>query len=288
MKKKKNGKKSGKIRHSGAVRVFQGFATILFVILTFLLTLSFCTSPKSLVSLCNKYVRSVTLNEDYFGNYEEAGFTEEETQNLLTDDGMYNIMSNVMSDRMLALFRYTDSYETSLDDCKEKIRGILEKYNENGAVSESKISTLTDYTCDISGISAMFVYDTPLAYRESLFDTSGTENVITDTKILEGISRLSSWYFLLTVGLMYLFVLIILFFIKSREEAGDMHTVIANTSLYPAFMLLGISIGELLGIQDTPIVTDFVFTHLLIVCIVGILWGILNYFGIRKVLKRTF
>jgi hypothetical protein len=172
--------------------------------------------------------------------------------------------------------------------CKENIKELLNRYNENGVVSESKVSSLTDYTCDISGITAMFVYDTPLAYRNSLFDTDEAGDIQVGTKILKGIATLSSWYFLLTVFVMYLIVLIILFFIKSRGEAEGIHTVIANTSLYPSFILLGISIGELLGIQDTPIITDFVFEHLLIVCIVGILWGILNYFGVRKSVTEKY
>lgn len=273
-----------KTRYSGAVRVFQFFATLIFIFVIIFFTLSLATTKKNLKSLCNKYVREVELDSKYFSNYIDAGYTEEEVKKFLTDDRIYDLVSGVMNDRLLAIFKYSDEYIYTLDMCNEEILAVLTEYNTDNKISAEKLSSLTKYTCDISGISSMFIFDTPVAYRNALFRDENLQNMEADTKILKGLAVLSSWYFLLTVVLMYIIVIAILIFVANKDERVKLHPIIANTSITPSIVLFGISFGEMFGIQKQPIITDYIFKNVLFVSLAGTIVGIVSYFLVKKIL----
>lgn len=265
------------------VRVFQVVATVLFALVLLFSTLSLATSKQSLKSMCNKYVRGVELNEEYFGNFTDSGWSREETESFLTDDKIYHLLSGVMTDRMLALFRYSDSYEYDLEGCKAEIKALISDYNEKygNNMSDSKISSLAAYTCDISGLSAMFVYDTPLAYRTALSGTENTESVKTDTRILETFALLSRWYFIASIVVMFLIILGILIYIHKEH----IYPVLADTVLHPSLLFLALSIGERFGLPDNPVVTDHVFLCLGLVSLIGVIIGVFLYLIARNIQK---
>jgi hypothetical protein len=233
--------------------------------------------------MCNKYVRGVELNEEYFGNFTDSGWSREETESFLTDDKIYHLLSGVMTDRMLALFRYSDSYEYDLEGCKAKIKALISDYNEEygNNLSDSKMSSLAAYTCDISGLSAMFVYDTPLAYRTALSGTENTEGIKTDTRILETFALLSRWYFIAAIVVMFLVILGILIYIHKEH----IYPVLADTVLHPSLLFLALSIGERFGLPDNPVVTDHVFLCLGLVSLIGVIIGVFLYLIARNIQK---
>lgn len=262
-------------KYPPAVRGFQVFATVLFSLMLLFVTLSIVTSKRSLQNLCDKYVRAVEINEEYFSNFIDAGFSEQQVRDFLTDDRIYQIMSVVMSDRMLAIFHYTDRYDYTIDDCKDKISSILKEYNDTYDIglTAGKLKSLTTYTLDISGLSSMFIYDTPLAYRNALFKTNELEDIRIDTRILKGIAALSAWYFGLSIGIMFLIVIGIIIFIHQKK----IYPVIADTVFYPSLLFLALSIGEKVALPEEPLVTDHVFSYLGFVSLFGVIVGVIFY-----------
>lgn len=273
---------------SSAIRGFEIFSIVIFSFLIVFSTLNLVTSKRGLSYMCDKYVRTVEINNEYFDNYIDSGFSEDDCKRLFSDERMYTLVSQIMTERMLALFRYTDNYSYTLDYCKESIKEIIVSYNNNCNLnlSSSKIDSLTDYTCDISGITSMFVYDTPLAYRNAIFDTEDAEDIAVDTTILKGLSILSSWYFLFMLIMMYIITVIILFFIAGKEEKKKIHEVIGNTSFYPSLLCTGIALGEFFGLPEEPIIIDYISLNLLKMGILGIIWSVLSFFLVHFIVYK--
>jgi len=290
IKKKENKKKNTdeKVKFSSSVRAFQVFSTFLFVLLMIFFTLNIATSRKGLTTLCNKYVSNAELNTEYFDAYIEAGFTMEQATEMLEDERIHKLGANVMTDRALAIFKYSESYKFTLDDCNKRFEEIIREYNTkfNLGLGDEKIASLSKYSSDISGISSMFIYETPLAYRTAVFDLDKSDNIELDTSILKGFAFLSEWYFITAILIMYLIVLIILVVICDKVERDNIHFIICNTSLYPSLLGLGIYLGRIFCIPERVIITDYVFNCFLIIIIIGFIWGLISPIICKKIIAK--
>lgn len=243
-----------KQKKSGGTVAFCSFATILFALFSIFLAVCIMTTNPFLSRLCEKYVRQAEINTQYYDTYMEYGMTKQDCEDFLTGDGMYELTASVMTQRLTAIFKNNDSFYLSKDDCEKQIETFLQAYG----VDESCLSRLVSYTCDISGISSMFAYNTPAAYRQSIFEYSENKEQIEDaTVLIEAVSFLCSPLFPLCLGIMYLICVIIVFFM-TRYEKGNVVKTILSTIFSPAICLSGLCLGCILGLPKQSIVVYYV------------------------------
>ena len=247
----------------------------LFFILILLSALLLGTTEKNLKKMTRVFADSVEVDTEYYENYKIYGFTDEMCRELLEGDKIKGLTADVLTDRFLAIFKNTSSYSLTLDECKERIRGYIKETAGGLELDETKVNALADYTCDISGISTMFIYNTPDEYRTSIFEAD-REKIEGSDNFLKFLSTLASpvlW------GIMLLFYIVTLVMIYVLDKGVfSMHS--ANTALYPSVAVLGFSIGEIF-MPDASVVTDYIFRLLMITSVGGTVVGLIMYFIIR-------
>lgn len=269
-----------KVRTSLPVKVFKGVSIILFICLTLACLLHICTRQENIKKLTNSYVESAEVDESYYDRYLEEGFTLDMVKNFFKEEAFLDVASNVMSDRLSVLFDYRDSYVYTMDYCEENLTALFNTYSEKYSInlSEDTVSKLVKYTCDVSGISAMFIYDTPASYRTSIFEAE--ENYDGYNNIFEVLAILSSIDIVIVLSIMYVVCMIILF-VLTLDTKEVLPQTIADTILVPSFVFLGISLGEILVIESANEVQDYVFGNLCRISIFFLVIGILVYaFGV--------
>lgn len=259
------------------VRLLRVFASILYFALILLLALTLGTTEKGLEGMTHSFVESRTVDEKYYEHYLEYGFTNESCKKLLEGKEIKYLTADIMTERMRAVFRGTKSYKISLEEAKSRIRkALVGVIDEQGLeLDDTSITTLVDYTADISGISTMFWYDTPSEYRTAIFDAS-KGNTEMSNSLLETLSLLSSPFFILIIFIMFIIVMVILYFLDTREKKFSF----LNVTLYPSLALLGFSIGEIF-MPDAPAITDYVFRLIIISSIIGIVLGVGIFFLVK-------
>lgn len=266
-----------KERAPKVVRLLRVFASILYFALVLLLALTLGTTEKGLEGMTHSFVESRTVDEKYYEHYLEYGFTNESCKKLLEGKEIKYLTADIMTERMRAVFRGTKSYKISLEEAKSRIRkALVGVIDEQGLeLDDTSITTLVDYTADISGISTMFWYDTPSEYRTAIFDAS-KGNTEMSNSLLETLALLSSPFFILIIFIMFIIVMVILYFLDTREKKFSF----LNVTLYPSLALLGFSIGEIF-MPDAPAITDYVFRLIIISSIIGIVLGVGIFFLVK-------
>lgn len=280
-------KKEKKHKISRAGKAFQVVATILFAFLIFFVIIDVATTKKGIMKLTNDYVLDVTIDPVYFDSYIEAGFTEEMCYKLFESNEFREVIAAVMYDRVAALFHDTEIFEHDKSYCdaiiENKIREICEEYQIT--LTNAKIDTLTMYTSDISGISAMFIYNTPELYRTSVFDATD-EDIGEYTGFFSLIAILTSPVFPITIFIMYLVCILALIFICVKDEKNDLFVLICDTIILPSFVCVGISVGELFGIKNEAVIMKYLFTISLVTGIICAVIGIIAGIIIRKITRE--
>lgn len=285
---KSSKKKVKKDRLEGATRAFQVVSGIFFTLFLVTLIICLCTSKKGIEKLCKDYVYSVEITNEYFDNYIDAGFTEEMCYELLKSIEVKDSVAYVMYDRVLAIFHNTSSYEYTIEYCKEQIgKKITEISNNNNlSLSETQISNLTSYTVDICGISSMFIYDSPTMYRTSVFEATD-EDIGSYGEIFEMMATLTSPFFPICFGVMFLICIIILVVICEKPSMNRLFLLICDTMLYPSLVCLAFSIAELFGKKNGALVIQYIFKNALTVSIIGVLLGITGAIITRKIINKN-
>lgn len=259
------------------MRIFKTLCIVLFVCFLIVFMLYVCTKRENIKHLTNSYVSAVEIDEQYFVRYYEEGFTKDMCQSLFRDNNFRDVVSNVMSDRLSVIFDYRDYYIYPIEYCYNSITTIITDYNNNyGLNLDAKtIESLVKYTCDVSGISSMFIYDTPASYRDAIFeaDASSYDGY---NSIFEVIAVLSSLKLVISLGVMY-FICLIILFILSFDGKEALPQTIADTIIVPSLICVGISLGEICVITSTNEIQDYVFGHLLKISLLFLVIGIVLY-----------
>ena len=154
---KKNTENQKKEKVSSVIRAFQIFSMIIFAFLLAFLLLNICTTRKKLHILISDYVTSVAINEDYYDNYIEYGFTKEQCEEFIKSDTITDLVTEVLNDRIVSLFHNTTRFTYSEDDCNNIIKSKLSELNEkyNIGLTDTVLDSLTKYTLDITGLTNM-------------------------------------------------------------------------------------------------------------------------------------
>jgi hypothetical protein len=277
-------KKLRRKRTDTAVLTFQGLATAVFVLVILFTALHLGTTEKGLRKLVSNYVNSAEIDSTYFDNFTDRGFTEEQALEFLSGSAVKDVVSDVMTERMLALFKDTEEYQYTQDNCLDRItEGLTQYCKENDVdISESNISILSTYTMDISGITNMFIYNTPALYRTSIFENE--ENNVSDyDNLFEVLATLLSPLFVLSVFFMYIICLVIMCLISTKEESCDIINRCCNTIIYPSFLFLGIALGYVLGASNGDVTSNYVFSVILITSIIMLAIGLVICIILNKI-----
>ena len=280
-------KKEKKVRIEGATRAFQVVAGVFFTLFLISLILTICASRRGIKKLTKEYVYSIEVEDTYFDNYIEAGFSTEMCYELLDGNVVKDTVSYVMYDRVVSIFHNSTSYEYSIDYCKEQIRSEIERLaTSNSVVLESyQIEALTSYTLDICGISSMFIYDTPVLYRTSIFDASN-EDIGSYSEMFKSLSTLTSPLFPVSLGIMYFVCIFILLVICERETINRLYLLVCDTTLIPSLVCLAISVAKLFGDNTDNLLTNYVFSKAIIIAIIGLLIGFVEALVTMKIFKK--
>ena len=264
--------KNNKNRIPGVCRALQIFAIVLFVLVLFFIFLSFISSDWNLKKMTRVYVDSVEIDTQYFDGLKLYGFTDDMCRNLLEGEEMKTLTADVMRDRFKAIFHDTKNFDVSYDEARTIVeKEILRVAGEgNLELEEKEIRALVDYTCDISGISTMYKFNTPAEYRTSIYDAD-RESIDFVNRFLLVLSKISSPVFAGFILLLYLSAVCVMIYLENKRK---IILPAANTALYPSIAIFAFSIGEIF-MPDASKVTDYVFRNILYVSAAGIVFGIL-------------
>lgn len=270
-------RKKKKLRTLSAdVTVFKILSLIFCVLSILFLSLNIATSKNSIKKLTIKFVSGVDIEKSYYNNYTDYGFTSEICDTFFTDDRMINIVSDVMADKMYVLYKYADNYSYKREECQEDVRCLVAEYAEtyNLSLDDAAINTITAMTCDITGITQMYVYDSPAAYRDSIFN-SDPEKYASFDSILKGIAALSKIEIAIAFMFMYVVCLIILvvLYLYKNKDYQKLGIILGDTSLIPALVLLGFSLGKIAISPDSTGIQNYIFGVLSKVSIIFVLVG---------------
>ena len=270
--------KPEKERVEGIVRVFQVFSMIIFALLIGFLLLNICTSRRKIGLFLGEYVNSVEINEEYYNNYIEYGFTKEQCEELIRGKNITKLVTEVLTDRIMALCHNTSTFKYSAEDCMSVIKTEISLINvtENLNLTEKTIDSLTQYTFDIIGFQTMFKYNNPQEYRDKVFNEANPSSdiILDNATIFKTISTLTSLSFPIGFLIMYVICLIIITVVYKKGRVNKLYQLLCDTALYPSFILFGFSIGQMM-IKTKSLTTGYIFRNLLWLSIAGIFFAIL-------------
>lgn len=267
----------------GVCRALQVFSILLFIMVLFVVFLSVISADWNLKRLTRVYVDSVEIDTQYFENLKIYGFTDEMCKNLLEGESLRNLTADVMRDRFKAIFHDTKDFEISYEEAKSIVREEIKRVAEEGGLrlEENEKRALTDYTCDISGISTMYKFNTPAEYRSSIYDAD-RNSINFVNQFLTGLSKVSSPVFSVFILCLYLTSVGIMMFMV--EKKGVVLPA-ANTAFYPSIAIFAFSLGEIF-MPDASKVTDYVFRNIFMVSAAGIVFGVLLLLMCRSFLGK--
>ena len=280
---KKRDKKLKK-RMPAVCRALQVFSIILFIFVLFFFLLSYATTEKNLSKMTRVYVDDVEIDKQYFDGYYLYDFTEDMCRELLEGEKMKALTSDIMKERLMAIFHNTSKFNYTEEEIKSTIHDEVVRVAKEGGVElkSEELEAVVDYTCDISGISTMLKFKTPAQYRTAIYDAD-RESIDYINSFLVTLSKISSPLYAVFILVLYLGSLVILVFLSNRF---DVSFSIANTAIYPSLAIFAFSIGEIF-MPDASVVTDYIFRKVLVVSGAGVVLGILllviyNHFFNKK------
>lgn len=264
--------KKSKNRIPGVCRALQIFSIVLFVLVLFFIFLSVISADWNLKKMTRVYVDSVEIDTQYFDGLKLYGFTDDMCRSLLEGDEIKTLTADVMRDRFNAIFHNTNNFDVSYDEARSIIEKEILRVAGEGKIDleEKEIKALVDYTCDISGISTMYKFNTPAEYRTSIYDAD-RESIDFVNKFLLALSKISSPFFASFILLLYLSAVCVMIYLENKRK---IILPAANTALYPSIAILAFSIGEIF-MPDASKVTDYIFRNIFCVSVAGIVFGIL-------------
>ena len=264
--------KKSKNRIPGVCRALQMFSIVLFVLVLFFIFLSVISADWNLKKMTRVYVDSVEIDTQYFDGLKLYGFTDDMCRSLLEGDEIKTLTADVMRDRFNAIFHNTKDFDVSYDEARAVVEKEILRVAGEGKLDleEKEIKALVDYTCDISGISTMYKFNTPAEYRTSIYDAD-RESIDFVNKFLLALSKISSPLFASFILLLYLSAVCVMIYLENKRK---IILPAANTALYPSIAILAFSIGEIF-MPDASKVTDYIFINILCVSAAGIVFGIL-------------
>lgn len=234
------------------------------------MSLNLGTTPKGIKKLVYDYVDSVTINDTYYDNYIIAGFSSEQANELLTGREIKMIVSEVMTEQFSALFSDSDTYVYEREDCENDIRNLITEYSGKNDIplSDAQLSSLTTYTMDISGISGMYSYESPAAYRESIYDKTTVEEY---NSVFEVVKTLTSPNFIIITAVLFVVSVVITLFIGTK---GESLKKVCDTIIYPSFLIMGVSLGYIFGASNGDVLTEYVFKMVFIGALICFILGL--------------
>lgn len=273
----------GKINPTlGAIRV----VTMILVVITILfLALKIGTRKRNVENLTLEYTNSIDIDYQYFDNYIDRGFSKEQCIELLEGDQIKECVARVMSELVTALFNYSESYSYTQDECKTDIAGIIKNFakENNIELSDKAMSSVVSYTMDISGITTMYSYGTPTAYRQTIFDKN-SNNINDSLNTFEVLATLNQPVFIISAFIMLIICMIIMRLVGGNDDM--IYEKICNTITYPSFFLIGISLGYVFGASNGNVLSEYVFKMILIAAVACFSVGIIALFAMLWIKKK--
>lgn len=268
-----------------AVIPFKLLAGIIYFLLFCAVVLTICTSRKGLSSISKKYIDNINIEESsYFENYMDYGFTEQMCKELLMSDSVKKIAARVMTERLNAIFNYSEKYTVTLSECMQAVQDKLIAINEQYELelSYEDISVLTSYTCDVSGITSMFVYDSPAAYRKSLLSVTqeDRENYRRYDNALQALSKVASLKFCLLLFVMYIICVIIACILMEEEE--KIPGLVCDTVIYSSVFAFAVSLAAYFAYMERSPIVRVISGVAAVTGVSGILLGIIVFVCISK------
>lgn len=271
-----------------AVCPFKILAGIIYFFLFLFVVLTICTSRKGLSLISKKYIDDIKIEDSsYFENYIEYGFTEQMCKDLLMSDTLKSIAAQVMTERLNAIFNYSEKYTVTLSECMQVVRDELLEINKqyNLNLTSENISVLVDYTCDVSGITSMFAYNSPAAYRKALFSVTqeDKENYQQYDNALQLLSKAASFKFCILLFLMYIICIVIVCILVDEDEKEErIPGLVCDTVIYSSLFAFAVSLAVFLAYMGRSAIIRVVSGVAIIISLFGIIIGITVYLCISK------
>lgn len=270
-KKSKNNYGKGKIPLS--IQIIKIFAICIFSIVMFSVFSMSLSSDKSLKKLSRSFIDSVDITDDFYSEYEKYGFSNEMYHELLEGDDFKEVVSCVMTNKMSALFKYSQNFEYEQSEAREDVLQVIKNFTKknNLDLDDEEIEELVVYTCNISGISAMYQYDSPAAYRTSVFKDADIDGY---DKFLELFAFMGTYEALFSFILMFIVLIVILYILLFRHT-DVMPYKIGDTVLIPSIFGMALSFGELYCMNEPSPLQSYIFNKMLIICVASTVLGVL-------------
>ena len=216
------------------------------------------------------YVGTAEIDETYFEVYYSYGFTDQMCEKLLEGDEMKSITSEIISEKLLAIFGKTNTFRFSEEEIKNSVKEEIRRVanEERVELSGEVLDSLTDYTMDISGISVMLRFDTPAQYRTAVYDLDKGNMDFVNT-FLGSLAKISFPIFPVFICVLYL-VIVGIMAILGRKK--DIAIPVADTAIYPSLSIFAFSIGEIF-MPGTSEVTDYIFRYVFLISGLGVIFG---------------
>ncbi len=281
----KKHKKSSAHTLPKVIHIFKWFALFLFGILLILVTLNIATSRMGIKKLVKHYTKSVEITDNYYEYYKNHGLSENEYRGILESDEIRDILGDVMYNIASAIFHPSTNFTYTKSDAEKDVRNLILGKTPGKNLSENEVEGLVSYTMDISGITAVYVYDTPQAYQTSIL-SSEEKDLREEREILRVIASLCSSYILVAVLIMYIFLVVIMVCICEKKDKDKLFSVIADTILFPSFIFLGIAFGKRFGTEDKEFLQIYLYNIGIIVGAAGVVIGLTCGIVVEKLGRR--
>lgn len=243
-------RKSKKKGLTADIVILKVVSLILCVFSILFLSLYVATGKNSIKRLTMNFVSSVDIDKQYYDFLYDYGFAEDICDKFFEDTRMINIISDVMGDKMSVLYKYENTYSYSKESCQADISKFITDFaEENGLnLSQEVQDSMVSVVCDVTGISQMFTYDSPAAYRDSIFNSDPVKYKSFDT-ILKKVSALSKLEISLAFIIMYIvcIIILIILFLYRNKDYVKLCCTICDTSVIPSFAIMGFSFGKLIS-----------------------------------------
>lgn len=275
----------GKDKKPASICAFHALSCVLFFSFLIFMALSILTGKRCLRNLAKCYVSSNEISRDYVLYFKDVGVSEDLAMEFLTSDEFRDIVVDVMTDKMIVLFRHKDTYSVTRETCEDTLYQVLDAFlREHQITLEPKdLISLKDYTMNMSGLSAMFVYNTPAAYRTSLFDDGSEYADLNNT--FQILSEIASPVIPVVVFFMYIICVVLLFVFMWRYKEIIPYKA-ADTAIIPSIILLAFCFGELFCMKEPSTIQTYIFKTGIWLSLAGIIFGVL-FFVLSAKLAKT-
>lgn len=262
---------------SGGTRAFQVFGILLYGAFLVFLILSLITSKAVMRTLAREHVREVEINEVYYERLTKNGFSKEESKAFFNGDGLRDVMALVMTEEVNAIFKDTEAFSYTKEDAVADVLKALQSINKDADPD------LATYVMDVTGMSGLYIYDTPTQYKEAVLSVDNESNA-TDVTILRVIALLSSPVFPISVLVMYLTCTVILFLVCNIKEKRWL--LLMDTALYPSLLCEAYFIVMTFGEREKDIIHKGIYLVGNMVGITSIVLSVITGIVIKRLTER--